>query len=241
MNLFQISAELNEIYDTIEENEGEITPELEERLNIAEGNFKGKIDDYVSLIRILDGQIDQCAEEAKRIAKVKKSKENLKARLSCFVIKAIEDFGDSTPKGTKYVDFGTYKVSTRKSAVCEINQDAVDLLSKEYKDIVRGYFYNRTFDLGKDLTEDTVTRLKDIIGNDVDEDDLRNLETKITFKSNARALLSPEMATLMKMSNEKDNVEVEFNASKTNCKNAIKAGDIMIYADMKENTSLIIK
>ena len=49
------------------------------------------------------------------------------------------------------------------------------------------------------------------------------------------------MAALMKLSNEEDNVEVEFNASKTNCKNAIKAGDIMIYADMKENTSLIIK
>lgn len=241
MNLFQISMELNAIYDDIEENGGEITPEIEERLNIAEGNFKGKINDYVSLIRILDGQIGQCSEEAKRIAKVKKSKENLKERLSGFVIKAIEEFGDSTPKGTKYVDFGTYKVSTRKSAVCEINQDAVDLLSEEYKDTVRGYFYNKAFDLGKDLTEDTVNRLKEVIGTDIDEDDLRNLETKITFKSNALALLSPEMATLMKLSNEEDNVEVEFGASKTNCKNAIKAGDAIIYAEMKENTSLIIK
>lgn len=241
MNLFQISAELNEIYDIIEENDGEITPEIEERLNIAEGNFKGKIDDYVSLIRILEGQVDQCAEEAKRIAKVKKSKENLKTRLSNFVIKAIEQFGDTSKSGTKYVDFGTYKVSARKSVVCEIDEEAMNCLAEEYKDAVRGCFYNKAFDLGKDLSEDIIARLKDVIGDDIDEDDLRNLETNITFKSNALALLSPEMATLMKLSFYNDNVDVNFNASKTNCKKAIKEGDIMTYAQLIENTSLSIK
>lgn len=241
MNLFQISAELNDIYDIIEENEGEITPEIEERLHIAEGNFKGKINDYVSLIRILDGNIEQCAEEAKRIAKVKKSKENLKTRLSSFVIKAIEEFGDSTPKGTKYVDFGTYKVSTRKSAVCEINEDVVDEISQAYKDVIKGYGYNKTFDLGVNLEEETINQMKEYAIEPVDEDDLRNLKAKVTFNTNALALLSPEMAALMKLTCEYEESEIELTTSKTDCKNAIKAGNNMIYAEMKENTSLIIK
>lgn len=233
--------ELNAIYDDIEENDGEITPEIEERLNIAEGNFKGKIDDYVSLIRILEGQVDQCAEEAKRIAKVKKSKENLKARLSSFVIKAIEQFGDTSKSGTKYVDFGTYKVSARKYVVCEINEEAMDCLVEEYKDIVRGCFYNKAFDLGKDLSEGVINCLKQETGNDIDENDLKNLDVRITFNSNALALLSPEMANLMKLSFYNNNVGISFNASKTNCKNAINTGEVISYARLVENNSLIIK
>lgn len=241
MNLFQISAELRSIYDTIEENEGELTPELDEALTISQENFKQKINDYVMLIRNLDGQIDQCAIEAKRIAAVKKSKENLKERLSNKVLDALKEFGETSKSGSKYLDYGTYKVSTRKSTVCEINDDIVDEISRTYKDVVKGYSYNKTFDLDINLADETIKQMN-TDGNIqvVDKDDLKNLKAKVVFNTNALDLLSPEKAALIKLACEQGTIEL--SASKTDCKNAImKDNNIIAYADIKDNYSLTIK
>lgn len=241
MNLFQISSELRSIYDTIEENEGELTPELDEALTISQENFKQKINDYVMLIRDLDGQIDQCSIEAKRIAAVKKSKENLKERLSNKVLDALKEFGDTSKSGSKYLDFATYKVSTRKSTVCEINDDIVDEISRTYKDVVKGYSYNKTFDLGINLADEAIKQMN-TDGNIqvVDKDDLKNLKAKVVFNTNALDLLSPEKAALIKLACEQGTIEL--STSKTDCKNAImKDNNIIAYADIKDNYSLIIK
>lgn len=241
MNLFQISAELRSIYDTIEENEGELTPELDEALTVSQENFKEKINDYVMLIRDLDGQIDQCATEAKRIAAVKKSKENLKKRLSDKVLEALEEFGDVAKSGSKYLDYGTYKVSTRKSVVCEINDDIVDEISQVYKDVVKGYGYNKTFDLGINLADEAIKQIN-TEGNIqvVDKDDLKNLKAKVVFDTNALDLLSPEKAALIKLACEQGTIEL--STSKTDCKNAImKDNNIIAYAELKDNYSLTIK
>lgn len=241
MNLFQISAELRSIYDTIEENEGELTPELDEALTISQENFKQKINDYVMLIRDLDGQIDQCAIETKRIAAVKKSKENLKERLSNKVLDALKEFGDTSKSGSKYLDFTTYKVSTRKSTVCEINDDIVDKISRTYKDVVKGYSNNKTFDLGINLADEAIKQIN-TDGNIqvVDKDDLKNLKAKVVFDTNALDLLSPEKATLIKLACEQGTIEL--STSKTDCKNAImKDNNIIAYADIKDNYSLTIK
>lgn len=243
MNLFQISAELRSIYDTIEENEGELTPELDEALTISQENFKQKINDYVMLIRDLDGQIDQCSIEAKRIAAVKKSKENLKERLSNKVLDALKEFGDTSKSGSKYLDFATYKVSTRKSTVCEINDDIVDEISQAYKDVVKGYGYNKTFDLGINLADETIKQMNedplDAIPV-IDKDDLKNLKAKVVFDTNALDLLSPEKAALIKLACEQGTIEL--STSKTDCKNAImKDNNIIAYADIKDNYSLTIK
>ena len=42
-NIYQISQELLNIFDIIEENEGELTPELEEQLAITRESFNEKI------------------------------------------------------------------------------------------------------------------------------------------------------------------------------------------------------
>ena len=46
MNLYQIEQDLLELYTQIEENNGEITPEIEERLKITQENFTNKLENY---------------------------------------------------------------------------------------------------------------------------------------------------------------------------------------------------
>ena len=46
MNIFQIEQELKELFDTLEENGGELTPELEEALAISQTDFVNKIKSY---------------------------------------------------------------------------------------------------------------------------------------------------------------------------------------------------
>ena len=67
MNIFEIEQDLLSIFDEIEENEGELTPELEEKLAITQENFKNKVESYINLIKIKDGEINTISEEINRL------------------------------------------------------------------------------------------------------------------------------------------------------------------------------
>ena len=46
-NIYNITAELEDIFLELEENDGELTPELEERLAITQDNLKEKLNNYL--------------------------------------------------------------------------------------------------------------------------------------------------------------------------------------------------
>ena len=56
-NIYQISQELLAIFDELEENGGELTPELEEQLNITREEFKDKIKSYSNVVKMLENDI----------------------------------------------------------------------------------------------------------------------------------------------------------------------------------------
>ena len=125
-NIYNIQQSLFSIFDELEENGGDLTPELEEQLNITQEQFKSKIKDYSNVIKMLESDITAIKEEKARLSDLQKSKEKTIERLKKIMVEAIENFGDTTKTGGKYVDYGTGKVSVRNSQAIEVEEDSVN-------------------------------------------------------------------------------------------------------------------
>ena len=57
MNIFQLANELQEIVNELEENGGEITPEIEEQLDINQAGVKHKVEAFTQVIHQLESDI----------------------------------------------------------------------------------------------------------------------------------------------------------------------------------------
>lgn len=80
--LYTISGNILAVLDQMEENGGELTPELEQALAITEDQFTEKAVDYGLAIRNLDAMAKAAKEEKDRLALLQKFYENAKRRLS---------------------------------------------------------------------------------------------------------------------------------------------------------------
>lgn len=134
MNLYQIEQELLDLYHHIEENEGEVTPEIEEQLLITQHNYQTKIENYVKFVKSLEGDISLIDSEIERILKLKQTKQNLIDRLKSNVLVAIQLFGiKDTKKDIWRQDLPTFKLSTRQSKSVDIpDESLIDRNFKEY-------------------------------------------------------------------------------------------------------------
>lgn len=134
MNLYQIEQELLDLYNQIEENGGEITPELEERLVITQENFSSKLENYAKFVKSLEGNINLMDSEIERINKLKQTKQNLINRLEKNMLNALRLFGNKDPqKDIWRYELPTFKLSTRQSQSVEIpDETLIDRSFKEY-------------------------------------------------------------------------------------------------------------
>lgn len=131
MNIFEIEQDLLSIFDEIEENEGELTPELEEKLAITQENFKNKVESYINLIKIKEGELVTISSEIDRLKKFGESKAKLITRLQNIIIQAINKFGDTTPKGGKFFDYDTGKVNIRKTQIVGTNDELIKFIGSD--------------------------------------------------------------------------------------------------------------
>ena len=136
MNIWQIQQELLDIFNELEENGGELTPELEAKLNITQSEFKNKIENYLYVIKQTESDINVCDSEAKRLTALKKSKQNTVDRIKSVMAKAIEQFGDENKSGNRFIDLGTAKITVRKSDKVIVNDDfAATLVDSTFTEI----------------------------------------------------------------------------------------------------------
>lgn len=151
-NIYQISQELLSIFDIIEENGGELTPELEEALTLTQESFNNKIKDYTNVVKVLQNEIMDIKVEKARLNELQKSKEKTIDRLKSIIIKAINDFGTANKSGVKSIDYGTGKVSIRKSTTVEVDEDNINSFVKRY---VNGLnWYNMQNQLDRSIIDD---------------------------------------------------------------------------------------
>lgn len=248
-NLFEISQELLELFAAIEDNDGELTPELEEELSIKEDELKDKIKSYSSAVKMLTADILAIKAEKDRLNALQKSKEATIERLKSVLLKAVTMFGAETKAGGRYIDYGTGKVSVRNSKVLEVDEDGINNFVNRY---VAGLeWYNMQNQLNREIVKaDDLIRYANQYDED-DEfkdlnysiDDITNVDADIDVQISIRELLeSEEGFNLAKALIKYGDFKVKAKVDKTSIKNSIKVGDkAPTFAKLVDNQTVTVK
>jgi|GEM_PF-4226675 len=134
MNIYEINAEALELEALIQESNGEITPEIEERLRINQENFNYKLDSYCKFIKYLELQIQFGESEIDRIKQLINNKTNLIEKLEHNIVESLKVFGtkDRVKDIWRY-EIGTFKLGTRTSKSVKILDE--NLIEDKFKKI----------------------------------------------------------------------------------------------------------
>ena len=183
MNIFEIQKDLLSIFDEIEENGGELTEELEQNLAITQDSFKSKVESYTNVIKSLKGDIEQIKNEQKRLKELADTKSKVIEKLSNIIIYAINEFGDTSKADAKYIDYGTGKVSIRKSTAVDVDTELVENVEKALQDIIT--YGKETNQLGT-VNHISNTSIKDqlshITEQNITDDELDKLDLTVEIK-----------------------------------------------------------
>ena len=255
MNIWEIQQDLLAIFDELEENGGELTEELEEKLAITKENFKTKVEGYVNVIKQVKSDIAAIDQESKRLAELKKSKNAVIERLTKVLVPAIQNFGDVSKSGSAFVDYGTGKVSIRNTQKVELDDDKLDAISSEFN---RALSFEAMMGAGSNREsftfEDIIQRCKEhkslnpIDGGleddsqDVTAEDIQNTVVDITFKSHIIDLMKGTGYNLMKqliMYNQ--GVSMLPKIDKTQLKNELNGCENITIGKIIDNKTLTIK
>ena len=143
-SIFEIDRELYSLYEEIEEAGGEITPEIEEKLELNGQEMTNKVKSITNYINKLKADLLAIKSETDRLAKLKKSKENIITGLTKLVLFAINNYGTEDKKGKKWIDWGTGKVGVRKSTSVELDDKKIENLIDVLKTTVVNGIYTNT-------------------------------------------------------------------------------------------------
>lgn len=162
MNIFEISKDIESVFEELEENGGELTDELVEKLSISQDEFRSKVDAYLSVIRHTESDVDCCDKEIKRLQAVKKTKQNSIERLKNILIWAIDKFGEVNKSGNKYIDLGTSKVTIKSSNKVVVNEEyADDIIASTFAELRES---NYTRELCDNHIKDLITTPENKLG-----------------------------------------------------------------------------
>lgn len=252
MTIFNIDATLQAIYQAIEENEGELTPELEEALVISESNFRNKIRDYTDVIKQLSYDVDNIDKEIDRLKSLKESKQKTIESLKKIMLFYIDKYGDTTASGNRYVDYGTGKVSSRKSEVLKVDDTLVKTVTNSI------FYYLNYLNDNNQLAcydgikqEDLFHQIKDTLASDENlkdcaetfaYSDIEDIKTNISFDIPLYKLLEGNGFKLVSalLSYVRD-FKVKESVNKTELKKNINSGNYSSLAQITENKTLQIK
>ena len=252
-NIYNIQQSLFSIFDELEENGGELTPELEEQLNITQEQFKSKIKDYSNVIKMLESDIVAIKEEKARLSDLQKSKEKNIERLKKIMVEAIENFGDTTKAGGKYVDYGTGKVSVRNSQAIEVEEDSVNRFVNRLITSLKWYNENNQLHNGLVNPDDVIafanSKTQEEEDDNVEVDlydtkDTENLAISVDLDINIPTLLTTEKGiNLAKALLDYNIFSIKAKADKKGIKDEAKSEQhyMPVFAKLVTNKSISIK
>ena len=253
MNIFEISKELTKLYQEVEDNDGELTPELLESLNVVQDNLNNKVESYVAIIKHIDSDIELIDKELVRLQDLKKSKNNLQTRLKEILIIAINKFGDMTKSGSRFIDYGTGKVSVRVSKKVEPSE-AVDVLSDKVKTYIEMLAYNNQLDTISEISEqsfidfcDTATHYTDLNVNHtepitINNSDLENIKATVTLTMPLNELIAAHGYDVLKaVANSEKCYKIKTELDKIKTKADLAEGLVLNTGSIVESESLTIK
>jgi hypothetical protein len=258
-SLFAIEQDLLNIYEEVEENDGEITDEQIAALEITKDNFKAKCGSYSDIIKSLQNDVEACKKEEDRIKTLRKQKERIIEDMKKRLTDAILMFGDADKKGKRFIDLGTQKLSIRESTSVEVN----DCLIRE---IFRAFTVccNTQYEYSRITTNDlqdianyitaiiaSDSTIKSLITHNLPDgtevvqgitvEDLLNVKVKVTNETSILEMIKnydnekPLLEVL-----ENCNAVVDCNTSKTDLKESLKEC-ILSVGKLVNNNNLVIK
>lgn len=255
MNIFEIKNELLNIFQEIEDNDGELTPELEAAFSSADANLKDKIEGFTAYIKHLDADANLIDAEVARLRKLKESKTKTKDRLSKILIEIVKDFGEEQKNGVKYYDYGTGKVSLRKSTSVEVYDELPKAIVKTAISHLQWLQDIRQIDTVDALDENSIIEgikigEQDEEGNcitpgmDIVPQELTAVDAKITFNVPVVDLINGKAFNAMKgILKYTDCYKAEAAVNKTSIKDKLLENGSYLpnLAKLNNNLSLVIK
>lgn len=251
-SIFNIQQDLYAIFDSIEENEGEITPELEEALTIKREEFSTKIQGYVAYIKQLELDNKGIKEEIARLKDLQKSKEKTIDNLKKIMAMAINSFGDTNKSGTKFLDYGTGKVSIRKSDSIEVDEEGTKQFVNRFFRYFNWLHFTNTADQQeldvKDIIDFCNKNKQDdeenIVETNYTDDDLTNLQANLDFKVNLKDLITNPngLKLINSLLDYKVLATIKPSVDKTEVKKEVKSnGEIPTFAKYVIKDNVVIK
>lgn len=247
-NIFNIQQELIDIFNEIEENEGYLDPELEEKLNIKQEELKYKIKSYSNAVKTLEKDIDFIEEEKIRLSELKTYKEKTIKCIKKFIIDAVNLFGDTTKSGNKYLNYGTGKVSIRNTQIVEVEENIINRFVNRALTCLRWYQQNNQLDTitSSDILEYCNSKASYEEDDEItvlSEEDIAQIKADINLNIPVSELFTTEHGMkLAKALAEYTAFTCKVKVSKTDIKTNAKDNHTMpVFAKLVNNQTLIIK
>lgn len=155
-SIFDIDKELYALYDEIEEAGGEITPEIEAKLELNGQEMTNKVKSITNFINKLKADVLAIKSETDRLAKLKRSKDNTITGLTNLVLFAIKNYGKEDKNGKKWIDWGTGRVGIRKSVSVELDDKKIENLVDVLKTTIVNGIYTNTLHQADSIDADAI-------------------------------------------------------------------------------------
>lgn len=249
-SLYDISQDFLNIFNEIEENDGELTPELEKQLKITRENYNTKGEVYCKIIKQYENYINEIKEEKARLDKRKKVLENRIKRLKDRLLDAINQFGP--------IETSLFKIGTRKSNSIEINSNRLHTLNTAIIKFAKEIHNNGLITFGED---NDIEGMLDVINanlkaeNEYDKEygitdkdfipftiqDLEAAKINISNESNIYDLFKYNAGMLEAVLNNEAVFNIEDVEDKTYIKELSKVTDNITIAKVKTDNNLSIR
>jgi len=125
-NIFQIAEEYISILNELEENDGELTPEIVEALAISKEDSEAKLTAYFYVIKQELADIQTVKDEVSRLKDIETTKENKIKSIKKIVLEALQLFGTDTKSGGKQFKTTMVNMYTGRSKAVEVDDEFYD-------------------------------------------------------------------------------------------------------------------
>lgn len=228
-SLYQIQEDLYRLFDTIEENDGEITDEQYDFLCIKQEELKTKLDSYYKATQIWKNDAETCKAEKKRINDVQKRYENRVERLKKAMLDAVLQFGEQG-KTNKYIELSTAKLFTRSAKSVVVDEDRIKILLSEFERYIRELENQGILYTGEDVDLQGIldcinTNCKAEHGEDFEPftlTDLTTIKLSITRTSTIYELFRNGRDAIQLYTNDPINTSINDETMKDDWKTAIE-------------------
>ena len=125
-NIYKIETEYRDLISVLVENGGELTPEIEQALQINQKDLYRKSESYAYAIKELDGEIDIIKSEIERLQALISKRDKSICRMKETVLKAMELYEINK------IETPMIKISIRESEAVEIiNENQINQIFKK--------------------------------------------------------------------------------------------------------------